>query len=983
MAIKKRFIGNQQVDGTKIKLLKNQAIKGENQAGQEIDLLKLGLNDEALVNGVELASKAYLDAELAAEVAARVAAVAAEASAREAADAAKLIEAKQYADGIVATEASARQAADTALDLRLTALEGYADSQIVYVAKNGSDATATGGQHKPFATVGAALAAITDASPTKRYLIKVGAGAYSEGAIALKANVFIAGEQKEAVRITATSFSLASDFTGSGDHRSGMSQVILIGAADFNWQTVTSAAGKLYFNEVSFNNNVSMYGHNNATAQAQFDSCLFFGNLTLSGINLGIHNNNFHYGNIVLNQHPNGGMATILAANGGACQGSVTLTTTVTDFNRRAALFARNFWMGALTVNGASSYADVTDSSLPSAGATIQNGGNLIRINPQESANKTLSNLSYPTAINQPLIPATSSTTNLGDWGKQWMWNFGYVHASTGSDAFFGSYPASFGADTSGKSVTVRADLAGLAPDANGGNVILSTSAVSGTGVRGKVTIDARELDMSAKKITNVADGVNPQDAVTKAQLDAVAGAVNGEIDGRLDTLESQVGVLNGNASVEGSVDQKVSAAISAVVNSAPETFDTLKEIADWIASDETATSQITSSIADHELRLDTLEGADTVEGSVAKAEKDAKDYADAAVAAEAALRQSADSTLDGKINQEISDRASAVSAEATARQAADDALDVRLDVLEGADTVEGSVAKAEKDAKDYADSAVAAEALLRESADSALDARLDVLEGADTVEGSVAKAEADAKAHADTAVAAEAVLREAADDALAADITAEESRALAAEGALDDKIDEEISDRIAAVSQVASDLSTETSARIAGDEALDTRLDVLEGPSTLAGSVDNKIKAAVDSLVNGASSLYDTLKEVEDYINSDVSAAAAVTSQLGDHETRIDTIEANYVSKAELLASRQHKRIVLTATNISNGYVDVDHTIVGTPTVMMFPDRLTLLPTDDYTVSGARITWNVATVGPGGFEELIEGDVIHVYYNK
>lgn len=46
-------------------------------------------------------------------------------------------------------------------------------------------------------------------------------------------------------------------------------------------------------------------------------------------------------------------------------------------------------------------------------------------------------------------------------------------------------------------------------------------------------------------------------------------------------------------------------------------------------------------------------------------------------------------------------------------------ALDARLDIIEGADTVEGSVAKAEKDAKDYADGIVASEEAARIAGDA------------------------------------------------------------------------------------------------------------------------------------------------------------------------------------------------------------------------------------------------------------------------
>ena len=402
-------------------------------------------------------------------------------------------------------------------------------AQTKVVSKSGDDLTGDGTFTKPFATIAAAMASITDASPTKRYMVKVQAGAYTEGALALKANVFIVGDLKEAVRITASSVAMGADFTGSADNRSGIARVILTGACNFDWSTVTSAAGKLYFTEVSFNSAMTMYGHNNATAQAQFDSCQFFSSLTISGINVGVFTNNYSFGSITLNQHPNGGMPTILATAGGQCSGTVTLNATVSDFNRRCSLFARNFMMGAITVNGASAYADVTDSSLPSAGPTVTNGGNVVKLNPQLSAaNLSLSNLSFPTAINQPLMPAANNATNLGDWGKQWMFNFAYVHGSAGTDMYLLSAMENYdpAGDSAGRSIFINPDAYGLQANVSGGNIELETAAVSGTGVKGKVQIKARELDMTSVKITNLADGTDAQDAVSKSQLEAAISAI-------------------------------------------------------------------------------------------------------------------------------------------------------------------------------------------------------------------------------------------------------------------------------------------------------------------------------------------------------------------------------------------------------------------------------------------------------------------------
>lgn len=420
-------------------------------------------------------------------------------------------------------DASGLQGEIDTLEGRVDVLEaeGLSIAQVKVVSKGGDDASGDGSLKKPFATIEAAMSSITDASPSKRYVVKVESGAYTESALTLKANVFIVGDVKEAVRITATSYALDSSFSGSADNRSGMARVILNGACNFDWGAVTSAAGKLYMTEVSFSDDVSVTGHNNAIAQAQFDSCIFFGNFSVSGINVGVFKNNTCFGNISLNQHPSGGMATILNAAGGYCSGAVTLTTTVSDFNRRCALFAHSFYMSAITVDGPSSYADMTDSSIPSAGPTALNGGNVVYINKQQ-ANNTLSNLAYPTAVNQPILPATTNATNMGDWGKQWFYNFAYVHASSGTDLYLTSVMENYDAagDTSGKSIWIQADGYGLQENVNGGDVIVETSAVSGTGVRGKIKLSAREIDADSSKIIGVADATEASHAVNKGQLD-------------------------------------------------------------------------------------------------------------------------------------------------------------------------------------------------------------------------------------------------------------------------------------------------------------------------------------------------------------------------------------------------------------------------------------------------------------------------------
>jgi hypothetical protein len=104
----------------------------------------------------------------------------------------------------------------------------------------------------------------------------------------------------------------------------------------------------------------------------------------------------------------------------------------------------------------------------------------------------------------------------------------------------------------------------------------------------------------------------------------------------------------------------------------------------------------------------------------------------------EAGSRISADGALQSNINSEASARISAdnslsnsISNEVTRATAAEDALDTRLDIVEGASNVNGSIAKAQADAQAFATNAVSAEASLRANADSNLQTQVDALQGA------------------------------------------------------------------------------------------------------------------------------------------------------------------------------------------------------------------------------------------------------------
>lgn len=164
------------------------------------------------------------------------------------------------------------------------------------------------------------------------------------------------------------------------------------------------------------------------------------------------------------------------------------------------------------------------------------------------------------------------------------------------------------------------------------------------SGLDGRLVTAEGDIDALEGRMDTAEDDI---DAV-EGRATALEGRATA-LEGRASDLETDVGVLKGNSSVSGSVDQKVKSAIDALVNGADGAFDTLKEIADWIASDETAVSNITSQLGDHESRLETIEG-DGV-GSIAKALVDAKAYADAEVLIEKGRAEGAEAGLQAAID--------------------------------------------------------------------------------------------------------------------------------------------------------------------------------------------------------------------------------------------------------------------------------------------------------------------------------------------
>lgn len=129
LQIEKKWLGEEAVDGSKIKILDGQALVAEGQSG-DVDLIKLNGSGDAVVPQGVIASEAHVASEISAEAALRISG-----------DAASVTSSNSYTDGKILlengramqaeyslqlninAEESARVSADSALSSRLDSLE--------------------------------------------------------------------------------------------------------------------------------------------------------------------------------------------------------------------------------------------------------------------------------------------------------------------------------------------------------------------------------------------------------------------------------------------------------------------------------------------------------------------------------------------------------------------------------------------------------------------------------------------------------------------------------------------------------------------------------------------------------------------------------------------------------------------------------------------------------------------------------------------
>lgn len=310
--------------------------------------------------------------------------------------------------------------------------------QSYYVSKNGNDTTGNGTFGRPYLTITRALTQITDASITKRYVIIVGPGTFTENVV-LEANVFIKGSTAITTILDGTVNINDATWNTAVDHRSGFQDITLNGVNTFNFQTqVNNTAGKLFLY------NCRLAGATTVTAQGasnQFSiqDSVVQATLTVNGMITVVSGCVFNTGaNIVINSSSLAAIPASAFLTDGAIIGNITATWTS---NAAVTVNMRGLNIGpstVLTASGASCTVNVNDGSLPiPANRSFVSSAVLNRVNDNfaggllSTTTNVVVNASAAPSAGQALV-ATSSTN--AAWSNVVSLPTTIINATTGTN---------------------------------------------------------------------------------------------------------------------------------------------------------------------------------------------------------------------------------------------------------------------------------------------------------------------------------------------------------------------------------------------------------------------------------------------------------------------------------------------------------------------------------------------------------------------
>ena len=243
-------------------------------------------------------------------------------------------------------------------------------------------------------------------------------------------------------------------------------------------------------------------------------------------------------------------------------------------------------------------------------------------------------------------------------------------------------------ADQKVKDETERAQLAE-------GNLETSITNLTTTVNENKTEIEGKVSDLTgvvnghttdiAKNASDITT-LNGRVSQSVTNLETRIGAVNTRVDGLLGEDRPEEGAA---PTIREIAEDAASKKVNAIVDNAPESFDTLKEIADWITNDETGAASLSATVGEHTQEINTLKGSvSTLRTDVNNNDIDIKALQDADVELDRRLdiAEGQLALVDGKIE-------AAEEAAKTHATNLDTAMGQRVGLVEGrATTLEASV---------------------------------------------------------------------------------------------------------------------------------------------------------------------------------------------------------------------------------------------------------------------------------------------------
>ncbi len=199
--------------------------------------------------------------------------------------------------------------------------------------------------------------------------------------------------------------------------------------------------------------------------------------------------------------------------------------------------------------------------------------------------------------------------------------------SANGTVSFNGSDVAVKGLGSAAYTNANAYDAAGSAKTAEDNAIAHADGKDAAIAAAKKAGDDAQaDVDALAGKVGTVPESKTVVQMIADAQTAATYDDT--ALKGRVTATETAINTLNGTG--DGSVKKQVAAAVAGIVADAPEAYDTLKEISDWISGHASDASAMNSQINTNKDAIATLNG--TGEGSVSKAVSDAKSEVKASI---------------------------------------------------------------------------------------------------------------------------------------------------------------------------------------------------------------------------------------------------------------------------------------------------------------------------------------------------------------